>query len=312
MGEQHHDFTAPYVHITVHEDKKAVQSRLFLVMKRFLTSVTVRTLGCITYVLFFFWQVTGLILYTIRAVETSFDAKHTSFQSTNITTFDSSDQLELAWVVSQICNSVLVVLAVSRVPSFFGWSVIPRLLVRLPAFWSLLALFMMTIIGYGMILALGNDKKMEIALIMALAIDNGVQVVLISFLNFTQINHSLKTFPFKVFAFVKINIFLLFLSYFSTFVIGTLQISIRVYGVEKRFAISDDFYLVTVAVRRFAEVAFCYRVYHFYWGKLFADHRNILCHHDHLEELSLLLRQTNSKEARINQMGTRIFKDGDD
>lgn len=263
-----------------------MESSFHMAMKRFTTSTTLKVLGCVTYVLFFIWQVIGLILYNIRAFETSLVARHASFQSSHIETFHHSEQLQLAWAVSQIFNSVLVILALSKVPSFLGWSVIPKLLVRLPGFWSLLAVFGMTILGYGIILSLQNDKKMEIALIMAFAIDNGVQIVLIAFLNFTQINHSRKMFPFKVFAFVKVNILLLLLSYFSSFVVSSLQVAIRVYGVEKTSEISDDFFFSIVAIRRFTQIVFSYRIYIFYWEKLFVDHRNILCHHDHLSKIS--------------------------
>ncbi|KAL9953282.1 hypothetical protein ACROYT_G040677 [Oculina patagonica] len=277
-------FASPYVNIKTAEDKDSVQSRFRMAMKRVPTSTTLKLLVCVIYVLFFIWQVIGLILYTIRAFETSLDEKRTSFQSMHIDTFHRSAQLQLAWVVSQIFNSALVILALSYVPSFLGWSVIPRLLVRLPAFWSLLSLYAMVIVGYGMILSQQNGKNMEIALIMVYAIDNGTQIVLIGFLNFTQINHSRRMFPFKVFAFVKINIFLLLLTYFSTFVVGSLQFALRVYGVEKTAAVSDDFFSTFVAIRRITQIVFYYKIYIFYWEKLFVDHRNILCHHDHLDE----------------------------
>lgn len=291
MEDQQHDFTVPYVHIN--EDENSFKSRLFQVMTRFLTSTVVRVMGYIAYVLFFIWQVIGLILYTIRAFEVSLNSKRASFQLADITSFDRSEELELAWVMSQICNCALVLLAVSRVPSFLGWSFIPRLLVQLPAFWSLLALFLMTVVGYGMILVHKNDEMMEICLILALTMDNCVQVVLISFLNFTQINRSYRQYPFTVFAFLKINIFLLFLSYFATFVVSSLQIAIRVYGIEKSESISDDCFCAIVAVRRFTQVVFSYRVYIFYWDKLFSDHRNILCHHDYLEETIKEIRTRN-------------------
>lgn len=282
------EFTAPYVRIN--DEENSLKSRLLLVTKGVLTSTTVRVLCCVAYVMFFVWQVIGLILYSIRAFEATLTARRASFQLADITSFDRSEQLELAWVISQMCNCALVLMAVSRVPSFLGWSVIPTLLVRLQAFWSLLGLFLMTIVGYAMILAQKNDEMMEICLIMSLAMNNGVQLVLISFLNFTQINQSYRQYHF---AFLKINIFFLFLSYFATFVVGSLQIAIRVYGIEKSVSISDDCFNAIIAVRRFTQVVFSYRVYKFYWDKLFSDHRNILCHHDYLEEVTKEIRTSN-------------------
>ena len=235
--------------------------------------------------MFYIWQVIGLILYNIRAFETSLLAKHTSFQSTHIPTFHHSEQLQLAWSTSQILNSALVILAVSKVRSFLGCTKIVKLLIRLPGFWSLLSLFAMTIVGYGMILSLANNK-MEIALIVAFAFDNGIQVVLIGLLNFTQINHSRKEFPFKVFGFVKINIFLLVLSYFSTFVIGSVQFSLRVYGFDENTEISNEFRALFISVRKFTQILYCYKIFAFYWEKFLVDHRNILqCRYDYLDEL---------------------------
>ena len=254
-------------------------------MKRFSTASTaLKSLGYIAYSLFYIWQVIGLILYNIRSFETSLLAKHTSFQSTHNQTFHHSEELQLAWSMSQIFNNVLVILVVSKVPSFLGWITILRLLIRLPGFWSLLSLFAMTIVGYGMILSLAKNK-MEIALIMAFAIDNGFQVVLIGLLNFTQVNHSRRECPFKVFGFVKINIFLFVLSYFSTFLIGSVQFSLRVYGFDEKTGISDEFRALFIAVREFTQILYCHRVFVFYWEKFLVDHRNILCHYDYLDEL---------------------------
>lgn len=266
------------------QGKQAPRGRFYLEMKRFLT---LESLGCIIYVLFYIWQVIGLILYNIRAFETSILAKHASFQLTHIPAFHHSDELQLAWSMSQIFNYALVILAVSKVPSFLGCTKILRLLIRLPGFWSLLALFVMTIVGYGMIFSLQNNK-MEIALIMAFAIDNGIQVILISLLNFTQVNHSREKFPYKVFGFVKINIFLFLLSYFSTFVIGSVQFSLRVYGFDENTEISDEFRALFITLRRFTQILYCYKIFFFYWEKSFIDHRNILqSNYEYLDQLYL-------------------------
>ena len=142
----------------------------------------------------------------------------------------------------------------------------------------------MTIVGYAMILSLPNNK-MEIALIMAFAIDNAIQVILIGLLNFTQVNHSREKFPYKVFGFVKINIFLLLLSYFSTFVIGSVQFSLRVYGFDENTEISDELRALFITVRRFTQILYCYKIFFFYWEKSFIDHRNILqSHYEYLDQ----------------------------
>ena len=276
---------SPYINIEAMEVTRDVQSRLTLVLKRFPTATftTVKALGCITYIVFFVWLVIGLILYSIRAFETTLLAKHVSFQSTQIEMFRHSEQLELVWLMSQIVNTCLVIIALSKVPSFLGYSAILRLLVRLPAFWGLHSLYAITIVGYFLIIGLKNDSGMEIALILSFMIAEGAQVILIGFLNFTQINHSRRKGGFKMFAFFKVNISFLFLCFLIEFVTGSLQFALHAYGIDDdHVRISPEFLSLIGAIRRFAAVIFCYRIYIFHWEKVFVDNRNILCHHDYL------------------------------
>ena len=275
----------PYINIEALEIRKDVQERFSLVLKRLPTPspATVKTLGCISYILFFAWQVIGLVLYSIRAFETSLHAKHASFQSTHIELFRHSEELELIWMISQILNTGLVIMALSKVPSFLGYSAILRRLVRLPSFWSLLSLYGVTIAGYSLIIGFKNDSWMEVTLILAFLIDELAQVILIGFLNFTQVNNSRQKSTFKVFVFFKSNIFLLFLTYFVEFVIGSLQFALDIYGIDDTIGIPSDFFSVIGEIRRFTAVIFAYRIYIFHWEKLFIDNRNILCHYDYFE-----------------------------
>ena len=279
-----------YINIEALEVTRDAQDPSSLTLKRFPTptSASVKTLGCITYIVFFIWQLVGLILYSIRAFETSLVARHATFQSTDIKIFLHSEELELAWVVSQICNTALVIMALSKVPSFLGYTAILKMLARLPSFWSLLSLYVMCIVGYLLIIALKNDSGMEITLILAFMIEEGVQVTLLGFLNFTRVDHSRGKCigPCKLFAFFKLNIFLLFLVYFVEFVIGTLQFALHIYGIDDVHGIPSDFMSLIGAIRRFTVVIFSYRVYIFHWEKLLIDNRNILCHYDYLDQFT--------------------------
>lgn len=261
------------------------RSRLMaLLLKRFpkFSSSAKKRLLCVTYLMFFTWQVIGLILYSIRAFEAIFVAKHASFQTTDIEMFSHSAQLELLWVISQMLNAAVVILALKKVPSFLGYSTILRSLVRLPSFWSLISLYGMCNIGYFAIIALKNDSPMEIALIMAFLFAGAAHVILIGFLSFTQINASRR----KLCAFFKANIFISFLSFFVQFVIGTFQFALDIYGIDDDHnKISSDFMSLIGEIRRFTAIVFAYRIYIFYWEKLFVDNRNILSHHDCLDNV---------------------------
>ena len=74
-------------------------------------------------------------------------------------------------------------IALSKVPSFLGYAVILRKLVRLPSFWSLVALTGVAMAGYPMILAIKNHSGIEVALIVAFMVERTVQVILLAFLN---------------------------------------------------------------------------------------------------------------------------------
>ena len=242
----------PYVSIDALDvTSLRVQRRSLLLLKRFqeLLLNTTRPLIYITYALFFAWQMIGSVLYEMRAFETTLVAKHASFQSTDIDMFGHSEQLQLIWVISQIFNAWLVILALSKVPSFLGYYSIFKRRVGLSSFWSLIVLYGMCIVGYLLIIGLKNDTAMEMALILAFLSAQGTQVVLIALLTYTQINHSRKKDYFKVYAFFKLN-------------------------------------MLSLTIRRFAALLFSYRIYTFYWQKLFADNRNILCHHDLLEQFT--------------------------
>ena len=141
-----------------------------------------------------------------------------------------------------------------------------------------MSLYGMCNIGYFAIIALENDSPMEIALIMAFVFAGAVHVILIGFLSFTQINAS------RLYAFFKVNIFISFLSFFVQFVIGTFQFALDIYGIDDDDnEISSDFMSLIGEIRRFTAIVFAYRIYIFYWEKMFLDNRNILSHHDFLD-----------------------------
>ena len=234
----------PYVSIDALDvTSLRVQRRSSLLLKRFqeLLLNTTRPLIYIMYVLFFAWQMIGLVLYEMRAFEATLVAKDASFQSTDIDRFGHSEQLQLIWVISQIFNAWLVTLALSKVPSFLGYYSIFKRLVGLSSYWSLIVLYGMCIVGYLLIIALKNDKAMEMALILAFLSAQGTQVMLIGLLTYTQINHSRKKDCFKVYAFFKLNMFILFLSYFGQFVISSVQFALHIYGVDEDLGIPSEF-----------------------------------------------------------------------
>lgn len=273
----------PYIDIKAMRDKSPDdRDRSSLERWPALSSTPVRAIGCVSYILFLTWQMIGLVLYSIRVFEATIIARKSSYQSSNITTYRYSQELEFAWVISQIVNTGLLIAALSKVPSFLGYCTILESLVHLSSFWSLLVLYGISILRYLLMIILKSDSSEEISLLMAFMISEGTQVIFIGILNFTQVNHFRKKYSPIFLTFFKLNIFLLFLAFFVKFVANTLQLTLHIYGMDDDVAISSDFLELLGAVRKFTSIYFKYRLYVFYWEKLFSDNRNILCHHDHL------------------------------
>lgn len=258
-----------------------------LTRKRFqvISSISVRTLICIVYFPFLAWLIIGMVLYSVHAYETTFVANHTILESTQRKAFLHADQMILLWMVSQIINVGLVTLGLSKIPSFLGYLAILKLLVRLPSFWSLLSLYGISLLRYLLLMCLKYDSGKEMALILASIIWEGAQIVFIGFLNFTQVKHAQKKYPFMVLVFFKFNMFILFLTDFLIFVVNTLQFALHIDQIDESDGVSSELLSLIGAIRKFTTFALMYKMYIFYWQKMFVDNRNILCHYDHLYQL---------------------------
>ena len=277
-----------YINMEAMEDLLDDQSRhSSLTRKRFqvISSISVRTLICIVYFPFLAWLIIGMVLYSVHAYETTFIANHTILESTQRKAFLHADQMILLWMVSQIINVGLVTLGLSKIPSFLGYLAILKLLVRLPSFWSLLSLYGISLLRYLLLMCLKYDSGKEMALILASIIWEGAQIVFIGFLNFTQVKHAQKKYPFMVLVFFKFNMFILFLTDFLIFVVNTLQFALHIDQIDESDGVSSELLSLIGAIRKFTTFALMYKMYIFYWQKMFVDNRNILCHYDHLYQL---------------------------
>ncbi|KAJ7357680.1 hypothetical protein OS493_023813 [Desmophyllum pertusum] len=105
-------------------------------------------LACLSFSLLLLWQLVGTVLYFIRAYYCCIKERHTTFRCSNFTAIPHSQELELAWLISQDISIAIFSFTLSKVPGFLGYSVIFRKATRLPAFWSLTMLHAMQVIGF--------------------------------------------------------------------------------------------------------------------------------------------------------------------
>lgn len=246
-------------------------------------------LACLSFSLLLLWQLVGTVLYFIRAYYCCLKERHTTFRCSNFTAIPHSQELELAWLISQDISIAIFSFTLSKVPGFLGYSVIFRKATRLPAFWSLTMLHAMQVIGFGIIIYFNNVPSMQICLATAFSFHGIALVAIISVLNFTPVNRVRNSCSFLVFLLCKLTLVALSVQIFIIFVVGSVQFAFKVTGLDE-VGRSADFVTLFRKLREFPQVVFYYSTAAFVWHKLFLDNRNILSHYqllklrDHLQQ----------------------------
>ena len=234
-------------------------------------------LACISFVLLLLWQIAGTVLYFLRAYGCCLKERHTTFRCTNFTGIPHSEELELAWLLSQDISIPLVVFALSKVPGFLGYSVILKKAVRMPAFWSLVALHIMQIIGLGIIIYFNKVTSMQICFIAAFCLHGMALIGILCVLNLTPVNRIRTSCNYFVIFLCKLTLVVFFVQTFTIFVVGSVQFAFKVTGLDE-VGRSADFVTIFRKLREFPQVIFYYRTANFFWRKLFLDNRNLLSH----------------------------------
>lgn len=250
---------------------------------------------CLLYALFLALQLIGMILYCFRAVACCVEEKVLSYQCKNFTVFSYSLEIQLAWLLSHVLNLGISLLVVFVGPEFLGYCEVYRKLIQLPKFWLFYGLLTVAIIDFILILGFHEEEsRLREAVVATFLTENIVTVVVVGVFNFTPLNElaqRLGTFPAIL---IKLTLVLFFLTNSSMFLIGTVQLSFKVTGLNNHLALglSDDFKTVFRVLRNFAYVVFYLRAASFFWQKIFVDKRDILSHHQ--------LLQSSSRRLTIN------------
>ncbi|XP_078369316.1 uncharacterized protein LOC144653240 [Oculina patagonica] len=236
-------------------------------------------LACFSFFLLLLWQFIGSVLYFMRAYHCCLKERHATFRCTNFTEIPYSQELELAWLASQEISVAILIFSLNKVPGFLGYSVIFKKSVRLPAFWSLLMLNVIYVIGFGIIMYLNFHEvsSLQICLIIVFCLYGIALLGMVCVLNFTPVNQVKNSSGFLVFMLFKLTIVALFVQVFIIFMVGTVQFAFKVTGLDE-VGTSADFVTLFRKLREFPQVVFYYKIAAFIWRKLFLDNRNVLSH----------------------------------
>ena len=258
------------------------QSTIQPVRRKFNCRCIKRTyLGYLSFVLLLVWQIVGSVLYFMRAYYCCIQERHTSFRCSNFATFPHSQELELAWLISQDVCIAIFVFSLSTIPGFLGYSVIFRRATRLPAFWTLTMLKIMEVIGFCIIIHFNNLTTMQICLVVNFCVHGMSLICIMCVLNFTPINPVKNSCSSLALVFCKLTLAILFVQTFVIFIIGSVQFAFKVTGLDD-MGRSANFVTVFRKLREFPQVIFYYRAMAFFFHKLFMDNKNILSHCQYL------------------------------
>ncbi|XP_078373312.1 uncharacterized protein LOC144656926 [Oculina patagonica] len=236
-------------------------------------------LACFSFFFLLLWQLIGTVLYFMRAYYCCLKERHATFRCKNFTEIPYSQELELAWLTAQEFSVAILVSALSKVPGFLGYFVILKKSVRLPAFWSLLMLNVIHIIGLSIILYLNFQKvsSMQICLIIVICLYGLALLGMVCVLNLTPVNQVKNSSGMFMFLLYKLTLVVFFVQVFVIFVVGTVQFAFKVTGLDE-VGTSADFVTLFRKLREFPQVVFYYKIAAFLWHKLFLDNRNVLSH----------------------------------
>lgn len=237
------------------------------------------------YSTFLLWQMAALFVYVVHTVHCCLLKKKVSFQCRH-SAIPYSLEVEMALLISLNMHLVFSLWFVRKIPHFMGYKKIVKKLSYLPAFWSMVVLLAVLLIGLAIIQYSANEFPMQSSLVLAFSCHGILITALVGILNYTQGKPIRAKYPFFVFALFKVTLAMLFTENFVLFLIGSLQLAAGVLGLSSDISHNDK--VSFGIVRHFSTVMFYYKVSDFLWQKMFIDNRNILHHHDYLESWQTL------------------------
>ena len=238
--------------------------------------------GYILYVMLLLWLIAGSALYFVRAYFCCIKERHASFRCSNFVTFSHSQELELAWLLSQVVCMVIFAAFLGKIPGFLGYSVIFGKAVRLLSFWALTMLQIMETIGFAIIMYYSDLTKMQISLVVSFCLHGMSLIAIINVLNFTPVNPLKNVYNNLALLICKLTLIVLFVQIFSIFTIGSVQFAFKVTGLDD-LGKSANFVTVFRKIREFPQVIFYYKASVFFFHKFFLDNKNILCSGQYLK-----------------------------
>lgn len=222
------------------------------------------------------WQLVGTCLYFIRCLK-CFKEKSSTFLCDRNAAFLYSEELEVAWLITQSILVIIVIVVLKRIPAFLGYKAIFHRLKFLPSFFTLVLLLIIALSRYVMLLAISPKTLLTVSILIGFAMNYMLTVVAVGILNYTQLNFLKRQYPIYVFVLSKLTVLVIFLVNFTNFVISLIAVTWNVQGFPQAISSgnSSDFNVISTLLQDFGVTSFRFKVMSFFWSKLFIDDKCI-------------------------------------
>ncbi|XP_031574508.1 uncharacterized protein LOC116308264 [Actinia tenebrosa] len=255
-------------------DPNALQTKTNKVNNNILKKISM-----VLYVIFLFGRLFMLIIYIGRAINCCTKETKASFQCSSGAFVPHDMEVEMLWILSSVINMAICLrLMFYWNGAVSGMKKLVQKLFKLPGFWSLIFLFLVSCSGFCIMTIKNNTSLYQIASFFLFGAQNLFITTTVAVLNYTQVYHFmiLEGYRRELRIIIKLTHVLLFMEFFSLFLIGTMQFGFQVTGLDYSADASSSFRKVFGEMRRFGELIFYYNIQKFLWTKLFVDNRNIL------------------------------------
>ncbi|CAH3156949.1 unnamed protein product, partial [Pocillopora meandrina] len=228
-------------------------------------------LWAVGFALLLLWNVGGPCVYMIRSVN-CFKDHSTVYFCEKGAVFSYSEELVITWLATLSVFTIIIILALQKVPDFLGYKAFLHQLKFLPSCWTLMILLFVSLTRY-IKLAISAKSINSWMILMGLAFNYILRTLFVGFLNYTQLNFLKRQYPSYIFVLSKLSALVLFAISLMNLLATILELTVhRSMGAQH----SEYFEMINDLLRDFGTTTFRFKMTSFFWQKLFIDDKNIL------------------------------------
>lgn len=242
------------------------------------------------YFCFLLFLVISLVLFYLpRVFICCLRDRVSSYQCNNSIFMEHDMELEMVYLTTQDLVDLLCLAILVQWHRAFGLKSISRKLLRLPKFWSMVV--MVVVSACYMIMMVSRTAHMisttQYFILFLFCLHCICMALMVPVLNYTNISlfcSAIKQYSKFNQILIKLTLFVQFLVNACMFWLGFIELSFNVSGIDSKAKGTSDAHTIYLILRDSAVLLFHYTVQSFLWHKLFDDDRNLLGYMEKLEQ----------------------------